>query len=190
MRTCAYAHGYPPYTFFSFTYFFRRRMSAVLSVFLLFGGSLRVVSAECVLCVVRCFFWVFVCCFLIPGLCRGLFGDFGLFCGICLMLAKMMECQCESVQIEGVSGVMPGIFGVIHSVSGARRKANTQPPQKKELLPENTGNLFQQIRRHHTISHNRCRLFSGPPFRIHARTCRIKRRHPAETPAADTGEQR
>ena len=29
-----------------------------------------------------------------------------------LMLAKMMECQCESVQIEGVSGVMSGIFGV------------------------------------------------------------------------------
>ena len=22
MRTCAYAHGFPPYTFFSFTYFF------------------------------------------------------------------------------------------------------------------------------------------------------------------------
>ena len=36
------------------------------------------------------FFWVFVCCFLIPGLCRGLFGDFGLFCGMFLMLEKMM----------------------------------------------------------------------------------------------------
>ena len=29
-----------------------------------------------------------------------------------LMLAKMAECQCESVQNEGVSSVMPGIFGV------------------------------------------------------------------------------
>ena len=72
-----------------------------------------VVLAECVLCLIRCFFWVFVCCFLIPGLYRGLFGDFGLFCGIFLMLAKMAECQCESVQNEGVSSVMPWIFGVI-----------------------------------------------------------------------------
>ena len=97
-----------------FTYvFFRREISAVLSVFLLFGGSLRVVSVRFVLCFLRCFFWVFVCCFLIPGLCRGLFGDSDLFCGICLMLAKMAECQCESVQNEGVSSVMPGIFGVI-----------------------------------------------------------------------------
>ena len=73
-----------------FTYvFFRREISAVLSVFLLFGGSLRVVSVRFVLCFLRCFFWVFVCCFLIPGLYGSLFGDFGLFCGIFLMLAKM-----------------------------------------------------------------------------------------------------
>ena len=40
-----------------FTYvFFRREISAVLSVFFLFGSYFRVVSAECVLCVVRCFF--------------------------------------------------------------------------------------------------------------------------------------
>ena len=80
----------PPYTFFSFTYFFRRRMFAVLSVFLLFGGSLRVVSVRFVLCLIRCFYWVFVCCFLIPGLYGSLFGDSDLFCGFCLMLAKMM----------------------------------------------------------------------------------------------------
>ena len=59
-------------------------------------------------------FFLGVCVlFLIPGLCRGLFGDSDLFCGFCLMLAKMVECQCESVQNEGVSSVMPGIFGVI-----------------------------------------------------------------------------
>ena len=97
-----------------FTYvFFRREISAVLSVFFLFGSYFRVVSAECVLCVIQCFFWVFVCCFLIPVLYGSLFGDSGLFCGIFLMLAKMAECQCESVQNEGVSSVMPGIFGVI-----------------------------------------------------------------------------
>ena len=28
------------------------------------------------------------------------------------MLAKIRRCQCESVQNEGVSSVMPGIFGV------------------------------------------------------------------------------
>ena len=36
LKLCAHAHMRmvtPPYTFFSFTYFFRRRMSAVLSVF-------------------------------------------------------------------------------------------------------------------------------------------------------------
>ena len=83
MRTCAYAHGFPPHIlFFHLHTFFRREMSAVLSVFLLFGGSLRVVLVRFVLCVIRCFFWVFVCCFLIPGLYRGLFGDSGLFCGV------------------------------------------------------------------------------------------------------------
>ena len=103
----------PPYTFFSFPYFFRREISAVLSVFLLFGSYFRVVSAECVLCVFRCFYWVFVCCFLIPGLYGSLFGDSDLFCGICLMLEKIRGCQCESVQNVGVLGVMPGVFGVI-----------------------------------------------------------------------------
>ena len=74
-----------------FTYvFFRRENSAVLSVFFLFGSYFRVVSAECVLCVILCFFWVFVCCFLIPVLYGSLFGDSGLFCGIFLMLEKMM----------------------------------------------------------------------------------------------------
>ena len=62
MRTCAYAHGYPPHIlFFHFHTFFRREIPAVLSVFLLFGGSLRVVSAEGVLCVMQCFFWGGVC---------------------------------------------------------------------------------------------------------------------------------
>ena len=79
----------PPYTIFSFPYFFSAEEVRRSVVFLLFGGSLRVVLAECVLCLIRCFYRVFVCCFLIPGLCRGLFGDFGLFCGIFLMLAKM-----------------------------------------------------------------------------------------------------
>ena len=110
MRICAWL---PPHIlFFHFHTFFRREISAVLSVFLLFGGSLRVVSVRFVLCFLRCFFWVFVCCFLIPGLYGSLFGDSDLFCGIFLMLAKMVECQCESVQNEGVSSVMPGIFGV------------------------------------------------------------------------------
>ena len=110
MRTCAWL---PPIYFF-FIYILFSAEDVRRSVgFLLFGGSLRVVSVRFVLCFLRCFFWVFVCCILIPGLCRGLFGDFGLFCGFCLMLAKMAECQCESVQNEGVSSVMPGIFGVI-----------------------------------------------------------------------------
>ena len=29
------------------------------------------------------------------------------------MLVKIRGCQCESVQNVGVSGVMPGVFGVI-----------------------------------------------------------------------------
>ena len=82
MRTCAYAHGFPPYTFFSFTYFFPAGDVCCSVGFLLFGGFLRVVSVRSVLCVIRCFFWVFVCCFLIPGLYGGLFGDSGLFCGV------------------------------------------------------------------------------------------------------------
>ena len=113
MRTCAYAHGYPPIYYFFISILFSAADVRRSVGFLLFGSYFRVVSAECVLCLIRCFYWVFVCCFLIPGLYRGLFGDFGLFCGIFLMLVKMMECQCESVQIEGVLGVMPGIFGVI-----------------------------------------------------------------------------
>ena len=82
MRTCAYAHGYPPYTIFSFPYFFPAGDFRCSVGFLLFGSYFRVVLAECVLCVIQCFFWVFVCCFLIPGLYGSLFGDFGLFCGI------------------------------------------------------------------------------------------------------------
>ena len=100
MRVGAYAHMRLPalHIRILFTYvFFRREISAVLSVFLLFGGSLRVVSVRFVLCFLRCFFWVFVCCFLIPVLYVGLFGDSGLFCGIFLRLAKMMGCQCESM---------------------------------------------------------------------------------------------
>ena len=60
LKLCAHAHMRmvsPPYTFFHLHTFFRREMSAVLSVFLLFGGSLRVVLVRFVLCVIRCFFW-------------------------------------------------------------------------------------------------------------------------------------
>ena len=97
-----------------FTYvFFRREISAVLSVFFC-SGVIFGLFRQSVCCVLfSVFFWVFVCCFLIPVLYGSLFGDSGLFCGIFLMLAKMAECQCESVQNEGVSSVMPGIFGVI-----------------------------------------------------------------------------
>ena len=95
MRICAWLS--PHILFFHFHTFFRREIPAVLSVFLLFGGSLRVVLAECVLCFLRCFFWVFVCCFLIPGLYRGLFGDFGLFCGIFSDVGENEGCQCESM---------------------------------------------------------------------------------------------
>ena len=52
-----------------------------------------------------------------------LFFDSGVVCGFVwrfwFVLRDFSEigenngCQCESVQIEGVSGVMPGIFGVI-----------------------------------------------------------------------------
>ena len=42
MRTCAYAHGYPPYTFFSFPYFFPaedvRRSVGFFAVWRLFAG--------------------------------------------------------------------------------------------------------------------------------------------------------
>ena len=79
----------PHILFFHFHTFFPAGDFRCSVGFLLFGGSLRVVLAECVLCLIRCFYRVFVCCFLIPGLYRGLFGDFGLFCGIFLMLAKM-----------------------------------------------------------------------------------------------------
>ena len=116
LKLCAHAHMRmvtPHILFFHFHTFFPAGDFRCSVGFLLFGGSLRVVLAECVLCLIRCFYRVFVCCFLIPGLYRGLFGDSDLFCGICLMLAKMADCQCESVQNEGVSSVMPGIFGVI-----------------------------------------------------------------------------
>ena len=90
MRTCAYAHGYPPiYYFFISILFSGGRFPLFCRFFLLFGGSLRVVSVRFVLCLIRCFYWVFVCCFLILGLYGSLFGDFGLFYGIFLMLAKM-----------------------------------------------------------------------------------------------------
>ena len=114
LKLCAHAHMRmvtPPYTIFSFPYFFPAGDFRCSVGFLLFGGSLRVVLVRFVLCFLRCFFWVFVCCFLIPGLYGSLFGDSDLFCGICLMLAKMTECQCESAQNEGVLGVMSGIFG-------------------------------------------------------------------------------
>ena len=74
MRLCAYLLRIS--LFYLHTYFFPRKMSAVLSVFLLFGGSLRVVLVRFVLCVIRCFFWVFVCCFLIP-VCFAGFSDVG-----------------------------------------------------------------------------------------------------------------
>ena len=79
----------PPYTFFSFPYFFPAGDFRCSVGFLLFGSYFRVVLAECVLCLIRCFYWVFVCCFLIPDLYGSLFGDSDLFCGFCLMLAKM-----------------------------------------------------------------------------------------------------
>ena len=87
MRICAWLPLH--ILFFHFHTFSGGRFPLFCRFFLLFGGSLRVVSVRFVLCFIRCFFGVFVCCFLIPGLRRGLFGDFGLFCGIFLMLAKM-----------------------------------------------------------------------------------------------------
>lgn len=82
MRTCAYAHGFPPYTFFSFTYFFSGGRCLLFCRFFavrrLFAGCF---GAVCVVCY-SVFFWVFVCCFLIPGLYGGLFGDSGLFCRV------------------------------------------------------------------------------------------------------------
>ena len=89
MRTCAYAHGYPPIYYFFISILFPAGDFRCSVGFLLFGSYFRVVSAECVLCLIRCFYWVFVCCFLIPGLYGSLFGDSDLFCGIFLMLAKM-----------------------------------------------------------------------------------------------------
>ena len=90
LKLCAHAHDYPPIYYFFISILFPVGDFRSSVGFLLFGSYFRVVSAECVLCLIRCFYWVFVCCFLIPGLCRGLFGDFGLFYGIFLMLAKMM----------------------------------------------------------------------------------------------------
>ena len=88
MRTCAWL---PPHIlFFHFHTFFPAGDFRCSVGFFLFGSYFRVVSAECVLCFLRCFFWVFVCCFLIPVLYGSLFGDSGLFCGIFLMLEKMM----------------------------------------------------------------------------------------------------
>ena len=85
LKLCAHAHMRmvsPHILFFHLHTFFRREMSAVLSVFCCsaaFCGLFR-----CGLCCVLfgVFFWVFVCCFLIPGLYGGLFGDSDLFCGV------------------------------------------------------------------------------------------------------------
>ena len=56
MRTCAYAHGYPPIYYFFISILFPAGDFRCSVGFLLFGSYFRVVSAECVLCVVRCFF--------------------------------------------------------------------------------------------------------------------------------------
>ena len=91
MRTCAYAHGYPPiYYFFISILFSDVRFPLFCRFFAvreLFSGCF---GRVCVVCYSVFFFWVFVCCFLIPVLYGSLFGDYGLFCGIFLMLEKMM----------------------------------------------------------------------------------------------------
>ena len=89
MRICAWLS--PHILFFHFHTFFRREISVVLSVFCCSGVILGLFRQSVCCVLFGVFFWVFVCCFLIPGLCRGLFGDFGLFCGIFLMLAKIMS---------------------------------------------------------------------------------------------------
>ena len=90
MRTCAYAHGYPPYTFFFISILFSDVRFPLFCRFFCCLAALYGLF-RCGLCCVffGVFFWVFVCCFLIPGLYGSLFGDFGLFYGIFLMLAKM-----------------------------------------------------------------------------------------------------
>ena len=85
LKLCAHAHMRmvsPHILFFHLHTFFPTGDVCCSVGFLLFGGFLRVVLVRFVLCVIRCFFWVFVCCFLIPGLYGGLFGDSGLFCGV------------------------------------------------------------------------------------------------------------
>ena len=87
MRICAWL---PPIYFFFISILFPVGDFRCSVGFLLFGSYFRVVSVRFVLCFLRCFFGVFVCCFLIPVLYGSLFGDSGLFCGIFLMLEKMM----------------------------------------------------------------------------------------------------
>ena len=113
MRTCAYAHGYPPHIlFFHFHTFFGgggspfRRFFAVWRLFAGCFGAVCVVFCSvffrgvCVLFFDSGFVWEFVWRF---GFVLRDFSDVG----------ENDGCQCESVQIEGVSGVMSGIFGVI-----------------------------------------------------------------------------
>ena len=70
LKLCAHAHMRmvpPPYTFFSFTYFFPAGDVCCSVGFLLFGGFLRVVSVRFVLCVIRCFFLGFCVLFFDSG---------------------------------------------------------------------------------------------------------------------------
>ena len=112
MRTCAYAHGYPPICYFFIYILFSGgrfplfcRFFAVRELFSGCFGRVCVVCYSvfflgvCVLFFDSGFVWEFVWRF---GFVLRDFSDVG----------ENDGCQCESVQIEGVLGVMSGIFGV------------------------------------------------------------------------------
>ena len=113
MRTCAYAHGYPPIYYFFISILFSGgrfplfcRFFAVRELFSGCFGRVCVVCYSvfflgvCVLFFDSGFVWEFVWRFWF--VLRD-FSDVG----------ENDGCQCDSAQNEGVLGVMSGIFGVI-----------------------------------------------------------------------------
>ena len=102
----------PPYTIFSFTYFFPagdfRRSVGFFAVRELFSGCF---GRVCVVCY-SVFFWGGVCVlFFDSGFVWEFVWRFGFVLRVLSDVGENRGCQCESVQNVGVSGVMHGYLG-------------------------------------------------------------------------------
>ena len=110
MRTCAYAHGFPPiYFFFIYILFSGGRCLLFCRFFAvrrLFAGCF---GAVCVVCY-SVFFLGFCVLFFDSGFVWWFVWWFRFVLRGFLMLVKIRGCQRESAQNEGVSGVMSGVF--------------------------------------------------------------------------------